>query len=594
MRNNRLAYLLFAAALTLTVATPALAQFGLKIGGNVSLPGFDPKKKLQEINNNVQAGMDKLPRSYGENPEAEKKAIDEAEAIAKKAEGDMGTSLKIAGADYDAVAGNIAKLKAAIPPARLQHACSAARGAVVKEHKAGKMASDAQLQALDEAIAKVAAAPGLEKAATWWKEEAARLRTENPLIAERAAEIQRKARAAEQSKQLRKVSGDANRALAAIAEFLSKNDGPAAAELMGKLQAALGAVKAASPQAAKYYEAQLLAYGVVNELRNSDDPGPAVAKLVGGESVKSGVTSGKTLEIDFAGKQDWCYTVYAQWKGWTGGEKMERLELTSKGHGTLQHYSWYTQNTPYQRVTGACLLKNAAIRVESELTFAGSKNGVRYAVVGWPRDKMPMSQATYASVHVGDSCDPEAWLGMWLNPVPGSVLWVGSEPYLMSSPDRAGQSWNSLRTAAGGEIRAQKQQLSSKAPGKVAFKSQFNPPRCSRDLRYAQAPESVAFAKCAANMDKKYDPQFEKLDLKIKNPSSLKEWGDSKKALERLKEQNDKEWNTTCAAIEKGIHKKLEAAFTKIVDTYTDKPFSDRLDRAGQLADENEADFDAR
>jgi hypothetical protein len=95
-------------------------------------------------------------------------------------------------------------------------------------------------------------------------------------------------------------------------------------------------------------------------------------------------------------------------------------------------------------------------------------------------------------------------------------------------------------------------------------------------------------------MDKKYDPQFEKLDLKIKNPSSLKEWGDSKKALERLKEQNDKEWNTTCAAIEKGIHKKLEAAFTKIVDTYTDKPFSDRLDRAGQLADENEADFDAR
>jgi hypothetical protein len=183
---------------------------------------------------------------------------------------------------------------------------------------------------------------------------------------------------------------------------------------------------------------------------------------------------------------------------------------------------------------------------------------------------------------------------MWLNPVPGSVLWVGSEPYLMSSPDRAGQSWNSLRTAAGGEIRAQKQQLSSKAPGKVAFKSQFNPPRCSRDLRYAQAPESVAFAKCAANMDKKYDPQFEKLDLKIKNPSSLKEWGDSKKALERLKEQNDKEWNTTCAAIEKGIHKKLEAAFTKIVDTYTDKPFSDRLDRAGQLADENEADFDAR
>ena len=60
-----------------------------------------------------------------------------------------------------------------------------------------------------------------------------------------------------------------------------------------------------------------------------------------------------------------------------------------------------------------------------------------------------------------------------------------------------------------------------------------------------------------------------------------------------MKDQEDKEWRTTCEAKENGIKKKMEAVFNKIVDTFTDKPFSDRLDRAGQLADENEADLDA-
>ncbi|MBI5609193.1 MAG: hypothetical protein HY902_09980 [Deltaproteobacteria bacterium] len=583
-----------AAVLAASIAAgPAMAEFRLSLGG--SIPGFDPKKKLQEINNNVQAGMDKLPRNYGENPDAEKKAIDEAEAIAKKAEGDMGPTLKVAGADYDTVANNIAKLKAAIGPARLQHACSVARAAILAQHKAGKLASDAQLKALDDAAAKLVGVAGLDRAAAWWKDEAARLRQENPQIAERAAEIQRKARQQEQSKQLRKVSGDANRALAAVSEFLQKNDAPVAADLLGKLQAATAAVKGASAQAAKYYEAQLLDFSVVNAMRSGDDPGPAVAKLLGGESIKSGATTGKTLEVDFAGKQDWCYTVYVHWKGWTGGEKIDGFNLDGKGHGALQHYGWWPQNSPYQRVTGACLLKPSALHVSAALTFAGSKNGLRYAVVGWPRDKLPMSQVTYASVHVGDSCDPDAWLGMWTNPVPGSVVWVGNEPFLMSSPDRAGQSWNTLRNASGNDnMRAQKQQLSSKAPGKVAFKTQFSFRGCSRDLRYAEYPEAVAFAKCANNMDKKYGPQYDKLDLKIKSPSSLKEYGDSKKALERLKEQEGREWDSTCQPIENGIKKKMEAVFNKIVDTYTDKPYTDRLDRAGQLADENEADFDAR
>ena len=595
MKHFPVAALLLLAAFVLGTAQNAHAQFGIKIGGGLSLPGFDPKKKLQEINNDVQRGMDKLLRNFGDNADAEKKAIDEAEAIAKKAEGDMGTALKVAGADYDVVAGNIAKLKASIPPARMQQACSAARAAIVAQHKTGKLATDAQLKALDDAAAKLTGVQGLDRAEKWWKEEAGRLRTENPLIAERAAEIQRKARQQEQSKQLKTVSGAANRALHAITEFLGKNDGPAGKDVMDALQAAIGAVKGASAQAAKYYEAQYQGYAVVNELRANDDAGAGVAKLLGGENAKSGASTGKALDVDFAGKQDWCYTAYVQWRNWTGGEKTERLELTAKAHGTLQHYGWWTQNTPYQRVVGVCLLKAAPLHLAAELTFAGSRNGVRYAVIGWPRDKLPMSQITYASVHVGDSCDPDAWLGMWTNPVPGSVLWVGNEPFLMASPDRAGQSWNTLRNASGSDnMRAQKNQLASKAPAKVAFKTQFSFRSCSREVSSAQHPDAIAFAKCANNMDKKYQPQYEKLDLKIKNPSSLKEWGDSKKALERLKEQEDKEWGNTCEAMQKGISKKMEAVFNKIVDTYTDKPFSDRLDRAGQLADENEADLEAR
>jgi len=584
---------LVAVAFVAFAPADAFAQFGFKI----NVPGVkDPKQKLREIDQMVRDAEQKLPRQYGENPDKEKQAIAGAEAALKKAEGEMSGPLKLAGGDYDKVVGHINNVKAQIALARVQNKCSATRLEILKQHKVGKKASDGQIKAFDDAISALAAALGGKDASIlkWWQDQAAQLKAENPKVEERAAELQRKARQQEQAKLVRQVSGEANRAHGAISEFLQKNDGEIPAAQLAALKSAADKVTVASPQAAKYYYAEHAMFSAINALRASDDPGPGVAKVFGGDNVKSGVSSGKKLEVQFAGKDDWCYTVYTHWKNWTSGERVDHFDLDAKGHGTLQHYGWYRQNAQYMKIAGACLNKSATVHIEADLTFAGSRNGLRYAVVGWPRAKLPVSQATYAGVWIRDTCDTDAWLSMWKNPVPGSLVYVGAEPFLMDSPDRAGQSWTSLRTATYGSTRAKKDSLSSKAPPKIAFKTQFHFTGCTKDIKTAEHPDTVAYVKCGIAHWKKYDPQYDRLNSKIKNPSSLKEWGDSKKALERLQEQDGKEWQRNCGSIEQKIKKRWEATFNKIVDMYTDKPQSDRLDRAGQLADEDEVDTSVR
>lgn len=273
----------------------------------------------------------------------------------------------------------------------------------------------------------------------------------------------------------------------------------------------------------------------------------------------------------------------------SGQEKIEKLEMEGAGGDTpLQFYHVPTANLKWERIQGICATKDVTVNLTGELVFAGTRNAVRYAVISHTKDKFPLYLATYSSVWSGDSCDQEAWGNMWFDPVPGSVVYSGKEAFLMTSPDRAGQSWNSLANVTHKDsVRLQKKQLSQTPPKPVQFASQFSFGGCSRSN--PKHPDSIKIVKCHEGIDKKYQKPWDAATLDKKTALTPGAYRAAELKLEKLKEQDANDRAKQCDPLEAAAAKKAEAMYNKIVDFYADHPYVSPIDRAGELFAQDEA-----
>lgn len=594
-------------ALVVLTALPATAQIkisipGIKLPGSSSsssssAPAANPEQDLRRINGDLQRGFSKVPKAYGDDPERELKGIQEGEAIVAKAEKELNPGHKLAGDAYKTVTDNIAALKDNIRNGKLAHACSAARMVILEKHNKLELASDAELKALDDAAATFAkeGGKGWENPVKFFQDEAKRLRDENPRVGERAV-----ARAAQQKKranekEFTEATREANRARKAIFQHLSSSQDPIPEDLLKALVDAGERVKKTSEGAALFYETEHRHFLIDNAFRSPDKEAfPKVAELYEGDLIASGKTSGKKMKVSFKTKKNWCYTMVSRFATHTGGEEINHFSFDAKGGNTpLQEYNSYREMSyDYQRVSGVCTTKPVSVTATADLKFAGTKNGVRYVVVGWPKDKFPTFQATYMGVYGGDSCDTEAWDQLWTNPVPGSIVYSGNEPFILTSPDRAGQMWVTMMNATRrNSVRAQKQNLSSKPQGAVAFRTQFEFRGCP-SLEYAKHKDSIKLGKCHQKIDKKYQKPWDRAQRERENAKTLGALKAAEAKLERLREKDAKDRRKLCAPIEKQIKKKWQKTFDRIVDAYADKAYSDEVGRAERLAAEDEVRTD--
>ena len=147
--------------LGLCVST-AEAQFGgtINIGGKkLGLSSGDAKKKLRALDSRLEPAFRIANQKYGRNAAQELTKLQEAEAIVAGVEKDMSGTLKLAGSEYSRVENRIKDVKSKIAIGYLNQKCSAARAAINETNRTGKIASEEQLKALDDAVAHRKAAP---------------------------------------------------------------------------------------------------------------------------------------------------------------------------------------------------------------------------------------------------------------------------------------------------------------------------------------------------------------------------------------------------------------------------------------------------
>jgi hypothetical protein len=473
--------------------------------------------------------------------------VDRDGAAVEKVAGDYSTS--DGEADQEAVAAMVGKLSSSSRLAAYAKSSKEARAERAKREAGERQAAQAEQKTREERDAK-------EK-----QDADARKRAEGSL--REASELKR------EIDQLRR-SGEA-----AIPH-----------EKLKALEASIESLKKNAPDSARYYGYFLTTYTLENAWWQSESDAPkTISTTLGSEVVTSGASDGKKLSVNFNMKAGHCYTALMRYKTTTGREEINEVAWSARGGNTpLQryYYSRYSDEPDVQRMVGACATKDVPVTLTADLVFAGTKNALRYVVVGSPKAKFPLHLATYMSVSTADACDTDAWYQLWTDPIPGAVVYAGTEPFIVSSPDRAGDSWVTLLNATRGQPRAQKKELSSTPPKGIKFSTQFKFPGCSKER--GEHADSIRFAKCHDQIDAKYKGQWDAAERARDNAITYLARRAAEASLNRINEADANDRQRTCQPIEDQIAKKWEQTFNKIVDFYTDTPHKSPIDRAGEMA----------
>jgi hypothetical protein len=391
------------------------------------------------------------------------------------------------------------------------------------------------------------------------------------------------------------VSAELNKTATAknkeIAAQLAKPGDPVSEENLVAYRAAIDALNAVQPDVASWHDREYTHFRLSNAWRQADQKAQfeEVAKILEGKLIKGEVTSGKKMNVSFKGEKGWCYSVHMRWANPAGTEKFENFEWSAKGgNSALQRYQTWETREVWQTTLGVCTTKASDVTATADLQFAGTRNGIKYAVVGWPKEKFPQFEATYMGVTWGDMCDVDGFKSLWTDPIPGSLVYDGQEPFLITGPDRAGQTWLSMMNATGtNSVRTQKRNVTSKAPAARSFRTQYRFPGCSREK--PETAESKKLAACHQKIDQKYQAQWDKASDEKNRARTVVQLEQAQGKLDRLRELDTNDRVKQCDPVEDAISKKWEKMFNGIVDHYADNAYTEPLDRAGRLNSEENA-----
>ena len=367
--------------------------------------------------------------------------------------------------------------------------------------------------------------------------------------------------------ELEQVIDEGNAANDALFEAF-KNDQVPADALASLESAAKKTAELGDPKSAAFYELRVHTYRFIAAMQALDggDEGP-IAELMQGKVEKEGV-SGKDLEVSVKLKADHCYKVALKWKSPTGTEDLRGYDWTASKPQAIQRFRLSVVHPYLPWSFGMCATEDTQAKFTAEFNASGSKPRLQYAVVSWPRDEVPGSEMLHASVVPPDKCSAKAWKSLWLDPIPGSIVYGADEPLLLSGVSTNGGSATLLNaTGTQGARPLTSLKGSPKASARVAV--QFSMPRCLGSESAASSLSKKA-AKCHEAIDRKYDRKFEYAEAVRDNAPTIGALRSAEAKLSRLREAEGNERRSKCGGVDNKLEADVERAFNEIVDAFAD------------------------
>ncbi|MBL8912708.1 MAG: hypothetical protein JNM17_18585 [Archangium sp.] len=581
----------------------------------VRIGGGSARDKLNDLNDKVNASRKLLIQRVGENPHEERASIEKARQELAVVRAGLTDDLKRDKAGYDSVLSNLSDAEkwnessATALDAELMLAPTIKTDADGQEVSAQQLADvEAKLQAaranqfegwkgvIDNQFSRFTTLKKNVAAGPARREEA-----------KRRAEQRAKQEAREkQEKAVEQVARDANEALKVAYDALKRYEIPSEEQLAAIEQRA-AAVEAIIPTGGQFYRNEAGLLRLYANLNQTDGADRLKAQL-GGAIAAKGEAHGKTFKATFKAQPNHCYVFFGEIITWGGQEKIDNLGHET-GMSRIQSFDIGFANESGLNdkwkgidARGVCTVSAGQVSFSGGLQVAGSRNGLRYVVLDFARSEFPVLLATHLNLDLPDWCDPDSWAELFVNPVPGTIGYLGNEPVVLTAADPVGGN-RDMRFAHAGKpfdsSRSNKDQLTSTPPQKISFKVPWEFKRCPEKTEGAMpdAPLSRQIAQCEANIEKKYAGAWADVDrrrdaadrlsgkyIKYYNPAA-------EEKASRLRDAYDRDWDAQCKPIEEKAKKTLEARFNKLVDLLTDKPPVDTLKRADLAAAEEDAPY---
>ena len=327
------------------------------------------------------------------------------------------------------------------------------------------------------------------------------------------------------------------------------------------------------PDAARFFTGRVRTYRFVQAmlaLHGGDDE--PLQKLYSAELVDHGTTGGKKrATVKIQAKKDHCYVMALKWQAPSGEESVEDAAWSTGKPGVAQRFQWRYTHPRVLDAQGFCATADSSATFDAKVSVAGSKPRLDYAVLSWTRDAMPAEISRYIEVHSNDVCSPEVYKSLWLNPIPGSIVYHGSDPVLvhhrMQQQDNGRLDGLSVDFANDENETFKLDELQDAPSGKARVTKPFREPSCAFPP-YAESKLSRALAKCHLKLDDKYNRLTESATHTKMNSSSAQARLVAEAKLQRWSEAEDKERATKCDPIERKIMPQVERAFGEIVDAF--------------------------
>lgn len=570
------------------------------------LPAAQARARLEAYNAEITRAFQVLAGSYGKDPAAEQRRIDEAAQIAAGLSKAIGAPLSSAPAAYEAVTQNLRALEAELARARLAQRYSATEARVRERHAAGEPASEQDLATLEQTLAALRAeggagwAPTVEHFAARLErlqQDRAALASAKPAPAPAAPATTTAPPAAAPeapNDALLAAFRAANKERRALERLLEDTSEPLPAPALAAYLEAASRVSALSERAGRYYTTVYRHFLVANAFRAPDEEAFAtLPNLYQGDLVDHGSSARKALTVRVAAEEGHCYALVGRFARFTGAEAVSGLSWSAQKKGTgLARFDLPHTGPGYQVTQGVCPSEGTRLTLKATLEGAARDNPLRYVVVGWAKEQLPAFVATYMRLLDEDRCDDEAWYRAWTRPLPGSLLYRGQEPWLVVAAARPPSDEVTLVNVNGERATVQKREVTATPPSARAFTTTFSFQGCPAVS--GGSPEAERLAKCLVRIEKKYAKRIEREERAIERARSDSAREKAEARLASLRDRVDGDRAQQCDPLEQRLGEKVKRTYERILDLHTDNSVIVPFDRADQLQAEQEARPDLR
>lgn len=366
----------------------------------------------------------------------------------------------------------------------------------------------------------------------------------------------------------RQAVADGNKANAQLYDAVNEDRVPE--ELMAALESARARSQQVGDESSvAFLDRRLQTYRFIAGMLalEQGDAGPIKAAL-GGKLEKQGVLPNKHAKLTITVKRGRCYTVAMKWKRPTGTERERDYAWTASKPGSIQRYGIRHTHSSLPQQHGLCATADTQATLRVEHAASGSKPRLQYVVMSWEKSELPLDQVIYAQVRWADVCSAQPWQKLWLDPIPGSIVFVDNEPLLVSSISvrTAGLI---LHNASGGQVGGRLAEIRDQPKGPIRFRTQFSMPTCS-EAKWAETATSRRAAKCHEVIDRKYDKLSAAAQRRADAARSVAGIQAAQRKLASLGTAEGKARRSKCGALDRKLNAEVERAFNTIVDHYAD------------------------